>query len=154
MANQVKRFFYQEVNDHIEQIKYLLLDSYRINFPNMEITVVDISVRCNNLLNFIRAEEAIFWGILNNQQLEGFVWGYERTILNERRLHVNEIVVSEICRNKGLGKLLLEHVILEAKNQNIKFIDLLCSSHNQNALSFYEKLGFVVERFQMLKKII
>ena len=63
-----------------------------------------------------------------------------KTILDEAE--IMNIVTKKDCRNQGIGNLLLDKIILEAKNKNIKKINLEVNENNTIAIHLYEKFGF------------
>ena len=58
------------------------------------------------------------------------------------RAWIEDVVVSEKARGKGVGKKLVEHAIHVANQSNVKSVDLTSRSSRVAAISLYEKLGF------------
>ncbi len=64
------------------------------------------------------------------------------------------------CRNKGLGKSLLIHLLEQAKADGYQQISLSCDPKNDNALHLYQKLGFeqvgvhIIQNWIMKKVLI
>ena len=63
-----------------------------------------------------------------------------KIILDEAE--IMNIVTKKTCRNQGIGKLLLDRLILEAKNKNVRKINLEVNENNTIAIHLYEKFGF------------
>ena len=63
---------------------------------------------------------------------------------------IMNIVIKKIYRNQGIGTLLLENLILLAKDLNISTLFLEVNEQNKPAIHLYEKLGF--ERLGIRKK--
>jgi GNAT superfamily N-acetyltransferase len=59
-----------------------------------------------------------------------------------RVLLLEDVIVRREHRGNGLGKMLVEHVLLWAKAQGMTRITLLADRCNTVALEFYRKLGF------------
>lgn len=59
------------------------------------------------------------------------------------RAWVEDVVVSEDARGKGVGKLLVQRAIDLSNNANAKSLDLTSRSSRVAAISLYEKMGFV-----------
>ncbi len=63
---------------------------------------------------------------------------------------IEDVVVKENQRGKGIGKLLVNNLIEKAKKNNCDKIILSSSEKN---LKFYQKLGFQKNEFQMIMRI-
>lgn len=56
--------------------------------------------------------------------------------------HVDELIVDEKFRNKGMGTKLLKKIIKISKEKKCKRIELDSAFHRKEAHKFYESLGF------------
>ena len=63
---------------------------------------------------------------------------------------IEDVVVKENQRGKGIGKLLVNNLIEKAKKNNCDKIILSSSEKN---LKFYQKLGFKKNEFEMIMRI-
>ncbi len=64
----------------------------------------------------------------------------------EKRVTAEIVGVREDCRHKGYGRAILSHLIEEAfKKHGTDRVDLIVDGDNENAISLYLQLGFVVE---------
>ena len=63
---------------------------------------------------------------------------------------IEDVVVKENQRGKGIGKLLVNNLIEKAKKNNCDKIVLSSSEKN---LKFYQKLGFQKNEFEMIMRI-
>lgn len=63
---------------------------------------------------------------------------------------IMNIVIKKAYRNQGIGTLLLENLILLAKDLNISTLFLEVNEQNKPAIHLYEKLGF--EKLGVRKK--
>lgn len=63
---------------------------------------------------------------------------------------IMNIVIKKTYRNQGIGTLLLENLILLAKDLNISTLFLEVNEQNKPAIHLYEKLGF--EKLGVRKK--
>ena len=63
---------------------------------------------------------------------------------------IEDVVVKENQRGKGIGKLLVNNLIEKAKKNNCDKIILSSSEKN---LKFYQKLGFQKNEFEMILRI-
>jgi len=58
------------------------------------------------------------------------------------RARVEDVVVDEKYRGKGLGENLVRRLISEAKRKKARYLDLTTSPNRKAANKLYEKLGF------------
>ncbi|MCU5026666.1 GNAT family N-acetyltransferase [Bacillus cereus] len=71
-------------------------------------------------------------------------------ILLERKvLFIRNIGVSKICRGTGIGKTLVQKAFEYAKEIQVTSVELNVLEFNENAIQFYEKLGFKTKSRQM-----
>lgn len=78
------------------------------------------------------------------------------TVLIEQKLihnmgkvgHVEDVVVDSDIRGKGIGKLLISHVVDYCKEKNCYKVILDCADNN---IAFYEKCGFIKKGNEMAK---
>ncbi len=56
------------------------------------------------------------------------------------------IFVNKNYRNKGIGVKLLKHIIKVASENNIKKIKLIVNNKNLNAINFYKRHNFIIEK--------
>ncbi len=76
----------------------------------------------------------------------GFALFYTRySTWKGRRLYLEDFLVTERYRGKGVGKLLFEKVIQEAKENNYNGMVWQVLDRNQPAINFYNKYGAHIE---------
>lgn len=76
--------------------------------------------------------------ILNKSDIVGLI-----TYLIDEKSKVMEITsLDSIKENLGIGTMLINHVIEEAKNKQYKRIVLITTNDNIHALRFYQQRGF------------
>lgn len=63
---------------------------------------------------------------------------------------VESLAVAPGFRGQGIGSLLLEEAVAQAKKQGFVRVRLYVALGNERALNFYQRQGFVVTRFQPL----
>ena len=101
--------------------------------------------------------ESIFF----SDEVDGIVALEEGNVLGYASIHylkkitrksgiIEDVVVKENQRGKGIGKLLVKNLIEKAKKNNCDKIILSSSEKN---LKFYEKLGFQKNEFEMIMRI-
>lgn len=68
-------------------------------------------------------------------------------------LEMDNVVVHENYRSKGIGKLLCDWCIQKAKENNCKHIMLDAYLENEKAHKFYEREGFIKKGYHFMKTI-
>ena len=96
---------------------------------------------------------AIVYGAYDKSKLVGFIWGYPRNFFDEKRIFINCLVVNKEYEKQGIGKKLINRLEDFAKENKYDSIDLTVAPFNENAVGFYNHMGFESERIQMVKKL-
>lgn len=105
-------------------------------------------------LPFTVEEEAAFIAGLENSadgvmfvtRLNDRIVGNASLLRQPRRMnHRGEVGISVLREQwgRGIGSLLLSHIVSFAKDNRIEIIDLQVRSDNQRAIALYQKFGFV-----------
>lgn len=88
------------------------------------------------------------YGVFEEDQLLGFVEGSMETWNNRFRIS-NLCVFSEEYRRHGIGSLLMNQILTEAKAAGARMAVLETQSCNIPAISFYKRHGFTVIGFDL-----
>ena len=99
--------------------------------------------------------------IFSSDEVDGIVALEKGNVLGYASIHyikkitrksgiIEDVVVKENQRGKGIGKLLVNNLIEKAKKNNCDKIILSSSKKN---LKFYQKLGFQKNEFEMIMRI-
>lgn len=81
-----------------------------------------------------------------NGFIAGFAIYYTRySTWKGRRLYLEDFIVTEACRGKGIGKLLFERVMQEAKDKNFNGMNWQVLDWNEPAINFYNKYAADLE---------
>ena len=99
--------------------------------------------------------------IFSSDEVDGIVALEKGNVLGYASIHyikkitrksgiIEDVVVKENKRGKGIGKLLVNTLIEKAKKNNCDKIILSSSEKN---LKFYQKLGFQKNEFEMIMRI-
>ncbi|SDL70147.1 Ribosomal protein S18 acetylase RimI [Daejeonella rubra] len=67
--------------------------------------------------------------------------------------NIDELVIDEKYRGKGIGKLMLDDVTSIARDKNCPFLELESAFHREDAHRFYEKEGFEKTGYFLSKKL-
>lgn len=73
---------------------------------------------------------------------DGHVAGFLVASLKLSGIHVHRLVVAGAFRGRGLGRELLRKVAAEAGTRGVSTVTLKVARSNEDALRFYENLGF------------
>jgi len=87
-------------------------------------------------------EKPVWWAFVAevDGRVEGFALYYIRySTWKGQRMYLEDILVTEKMRGKGLGKLLLDRLIIEAKEKNLSGIVWQVLEWNDPAINFYKK---------------
>lgn len=63
-----------------------------------------------------------------------------------RTVHLEDLIVNEAFRGKGIGKQLYNHVLAYAKSQGVKRAEWIVLHWNKGAVALYEKSGAVFHK--------
>lgn len=69
-------------------------------------------------------------------------------------LLLEDVVVMDKHRHKGIGKLLVDNITAWARARNVSRLQLLADKNNQAALRFYENIGWQKTQLICLRKYI
>lgn len=118
-------------NDHFNLTKNILVE--KIENPNSDII---ICINDNDIIGMIILSYSI----------------YERFYI-EKRGYIYETIINEKYRKKGIGSKLINEAFIWFKNKNIDNIELQVSSSNKEAVKFWNKNGFELVTYHLIKKL-
>ena len=87
-------------------------------------------------------QNPVWWAFVaeTDGKVEGFALYYIRySTWKGRRMYLEDIIVTEKMRGKGLGKLLFNNLIAEAKGKQLHGIVWQVLGWNEPAINFYKK---------------
>lgn len=73
------------------------------------------------------------------------VVGYINFWIFAGEVHLNNVAVHPGLRGKGIGTLLLGHMVIKAKHEDARWLTLEVRPSNRAAIALYEKFGFKVK---------
>jgi GNAT superfamily N-acetyltransferase len=124
-------------------------DMSRVHELIMELAVYEklpkeVELNQNDLVNDAFGENPLFHCFVAevNSKVEGMAIIYNRySTWKGKTLHLEDLIVTKNMRNKGIGALLLDKVILFGKQMNVKRISWEVIDWNKKAIKFYERKG-------------
>lgn len=90
-----------------------------------------------------------------NQKPIGFISLHVQQILHHanRTGEIQELIIDENHRGKGIGKMLMEKVELLAKELKLEEVELTTRIHRIDAQEFYKKLGYTNSHIKFVKEL-
>ena len=110
--------------------------------PDIFANVFDEDLKNDLIQNFDRLNTIV---ILDDKNIVGYL-SYKIKKHHTGKLDVDQLVILEQYRGKGLGKKLIDYAKRIAKENDCDRIELNCWLFNENALAMYEHIGFNRQR--------
>lgn len=118
-------------------------------------TEADAKQKCAELINCLNKDKAMVYGAVKDNALIGFVWAYEYPFREDKsRIYVSILYIDVHFRGQKIGNYLLSEIENEAAKQGYSFIFLHTEGSNNGAIKFYDKMGYEIERIQLVKKVM
>lgn len=116
---------------------------------NFEVAVREI------ISDFLQKPNRAFFVAELDQGIHGFMQVHLSTkppvFEKTKKGVISDVYVSQEYRKKGVGKKLIEESFKWFKEQNVDFIDLHVARQNPGAKEFWEKCGFDIVSYHMVK---
>lgn len=96
-----------------------------------------------NTLKKIKKSNSEIWVLIENNIFVGsctIIFEYKFIHNNSKIAHIEDLIINYQYRSKGMGKLLLNHLINYAKNKECYKIILNC---DDELVCYYKKNGFI-----------
>lgn len=151
---KIDRIGIKEFYNYHKSIRQMQEESYLINFNISKETAMELSEEKNSSLEKnLNTGNCYLYGAFEEEEIAAFIWFFEHLHINQKRLHINQIVVNSDYRRRGLATKLVKVVEEKAIELDIKQIDLNVSAINEKAIQMYSKMNFQNERILMSKKL-
>ncbi|MFD0965207.1 GNAT family N-acetyltransferase [Pseudofulvibacter geojedonensis] len=82
---------------------------------------------------------------VSDNKIVGLALYYNRySTWKGKTIHLEDLVVTQTHRGKGIGKALLNVIIAEAKKEGVRRVEWCVLDWNANAINFYESTGATI----------
>lgn len=141
-----------QVENYKAQIMAMLKQSFEKSFPKDSLDTTTYINRIESLKAYISEEKALVYGSIISERLVGFIWFFGKE--DNVTIHINHFVVDENYRRQGVGKALWNKVENYVDREGFEEIELFVTNSNKDAVNFYMKRNFEVERLVMKKRLL
>lgn len=133
-----------ELND-LEEV-FELLDELYENKIEYAIFIENYKecLKDNNFYGIVAVEDNKIVGVLISRIIN-------RLVKKKNILFIDDLIVNGKYRNKGIGKLLIQHATTYAISNNFGALELTSMIENVNAHRFYENNGFEKRQYKFKK---
>jgi len=142
MNLKIKEASLDDINNGLLEV---YIEGYRYHQkgrPDIFSNITDEELKNDLIQNFEKLKTIV---ITDNELVVGYV-SYSIKKHHTSKLDVNQLVILEKYRGKGLGKKLMDEAKKIAKENNCDRIELNCWLFNENALAMYEHIGYNRQR--------
>ncbi len=130
------------------KIELLTLDDFDMLYEIMESSFIEDERRTySQHLQALRHEKCSTYGIKENSILLGFITTYDF----DDFVYLEHFAIKESYRNKGLGRLLLNHVLSLHNKLMILEVEIPVDEITKRRINFYRSFGFVLNDYYYLQ---
>ena len=138
--------------EDLEILQKISIQTFRETFETMNTPEnMESYIRDNLGIEQIKAElsnpDSAFYFAVQNLEIIGYLKlnfsGAQTELKDPEAIEIERIYVLKSLKGKGIGKVLLDQAIQIGKNLNARYIWLGVWEHNNHAIGFYQKQGFV-----------
>ena len=133
------------LNDFDKGLLKVFIEGYRYHQngrPDIFANISDNDLKNDLIENFDRLNTIV---ILEDESIVGYL-SYKIKEKHTKKLDVDQLVILEQYRGKGLGKKLMDEAKKIAIDNCCYRIELNCWMFNENALAMYEHIGYNRQR--------
>lgn len=133
------------LNDFDKGLLKVFIEGYRYHQngrPDIFADLTDEELKNDLIKNFDRLTTLV---ILDDEKIVGYL-SYIIKKRHTGKLDVDQLIILEEYRGKGLGKKLMEEVKKIAEENECDRIELDCWLFNENAINMYEHIGYNRQR--------
>lgn len=154
---EIRKLGVKEATNRAEKIVAVYRDVWLDTYPNDEYSVTrediedhfqDLDQIIDDWKTILSDEKRAVWIAEENGVLSGFCIAKQGDAMNE----IEYVYVLQTYRGQGVGKRLMEEALAWLGAE--KPIELYGASYNKNAISFYERFGFVLSGDNVPPKVL
>lgn len=143
----------------VNHLFFEVYNLYHQNIPEAYKKIPKKILLKGDFLNMLEGDSSTISVAILKDQIIGLVYMYTE---KETRTHIsparNRVCIAELCvlknyRRQGTGSLLIQNAEQWAKNHKINNLVVLVYAFNQDAINFYQKLGYSPYSIQLNKTI-
>jgi phosphinothricin acetyltransferase len=106
---------------------------------------LNADIRQRPLHQILQEDNHVVFAVCKSeQQIVGIALLATYRVISGHRGMVEDVVVDEAHRGKGIGRQLMEKLLEEAKNRKLDGVLLFTGHHREAAISLYKSLGFTL----------
>jgi len=125
-----------EIQDYSDEV----LEALNTLMPQLSSSFDALNQR--DLEAIVESDTSSLFMAMENKRYYGSLTLVRFKIPSGFRAWIEDVVVSEDARGKGVGEKLVKHAVQVANQSSVKSIDLTARSSRVAAISLYEKVGF------------
>ncbi len=99
-------------------------------------------------------ESIIFTTCTDNGTIVGVAIMATYKVISGYKGVIEDVIVDETQRGKGIGRKLMEKLLLEGRNRNLDEILLFSGHHRYTAINLYKSLGFKLKESGLYRLIL
>lgn len=148
-------FTWRDIKNHYNAIVDMQVENtYKYHYPDKTVDKEYVAKKVSELEEHINKGNTYFLGAVSpNGELAGFIWSYVGSFLDEKRMTINSMFISENSRGKGIGERLMDEIKSISLLNGCDTIATHYATINQKAGSFYGKIGFSPRRVEMVLEL-
>lgn len=150
---EIKKVINDQMAKDCDKLLTKLVQSERKYDKNIK----DSFIVSNNYVNLYNKDNNVLFGACENNLIVGFIYGYIKykasDFVTKGIAQIDALYVLDNYRNKGIGKKLIDKFYEWCEENNIKIVEISVFKNNTNAYNLYEKLGYEVTEYKMVKEL-
>ena len=149
----IKRVYGKEFRKIKKQLLPLIRSASESSFISCNITDEYCKERLDKAEFYLDNGNAVIFVAMHEDKVLGWAWTHLIERFKEVRLHVASVAISTEYQHQGIGKKIIKYIEEYAKDNDILVVELFVTVKNENAVGFYNSLGFDPERYLLTKKM-